>query len=1096
MFQKFRKPLSILALCLILMWAAIYASFQTNTVRHWALAKILAYVEDKTHAKVTIDHIELIFPLSLRIHHVNISFDEQPALLIGQLDLSILSPGLLKKQVTIQSIDAKDLFVGSSLLSNKNFSSNNENTTFPFAFNIKHLTLDNLKIDPKIATSFPVSPDISNLLNQSSFHLSGHIAFNESISSLKGHLKIIATSENNRYSPIQWTLITKNDQLSTALQIDRIPFQHLISSQKFESFVTISAEASGHTSTWINFLKGSPSVDSIDGHFDLTTKYAEIPVHLTTRYSLKSISDISLSDLILKIRNMTLNGEVSLKESQITTRLESNRLMIQDHEFNQIIANLEGNFGRDEVTAEIHVSSQYDAIPFMAQTQLNWNLSNLVHLDQLEINLLGSLLQGQIAINTSDSLFEGYLEGHQLQWEDFKTKELIISLHNKQSSLSLSALAKGFDSQNISANELLIDTQVNFLKEKWPCLLRAKIQDEIDFEAEGSWLFNSDTFTAQIDTASGHLKGPIFQLRQPLLLSYQKERTEISSLHLLIGEGELKGQIDLDHQNILLHCEATGIPSDIIQALMTDMPISGDVDFIADMKGPLDKPDLSIQAHIHDTKIQDPYFAKIPSTEADVKLTIADNELSFNGEVTGIGKNPVIANGKIPITFSLYPASVHLNRQLPVSFNLNAKGELTSFLHLFLSNTTNLTGETKIALGITGTLDAPNVTGQIDLINGSYEVLPTGLIYRNIQAHLEGDGSQLTLKSFSAIDDKNGNITATGLINLDATQFFPFEVQVNPTSISILDSDFSKISASGPLKLTGDLHGGKLAGSMQINQAIIDIGEETPTSVKSVDVTYINVPEGYKAPEYGKSSDNSWPLELDIRVNNSGGILIRGNNLKSEWKGDFIVGGTIQDILLNGDLRIVDGSFDLRGRVFNINQGNIHFAGPISKKTTLYIVASREIDTITAEIIVKGSTQNPVFSFRSNPPLSEREVLSYILFNRSTSDITPDQGLQLKQSFMELSAASGASDDFLTRMRNNIGLDRLDFSGGDNESDEFSLQLGKYISKGVLVGINKGLNAGPNRVTIEAELRKNLKAQAEVGDDGQGKLLLKWKKNY
>ena len=75
------------------------------------------------------------------------------------------------------------------------------------------------------------------------------------------------------------------------------------------------------------------------------------------------------------------------------------------------------------------------------------------------------------------------------------------------------------------------------------------------------------------------------------------------------------------------------------------------------------------------------------------------------------------------------------------------------------------------------------------------------------------------------------------------------------------------------------------------------------------------------------------------------------------------------------------------------------------------------------------------------------------------SDITTDQGDQLNQSFMTLNSIESeqsGSKDLLSRIRNNMGLDRLDFasSGGDN----FALQFGKYISEGVFISINKNIN--------------------------------------
>ena len=158
-----------------------------------------------------------------------------------------------------------------------------------------------------------------------------------------------------------------------------------------------------------------------------------------------------------------------------------------------------------------------------------------------------------------------------------------------------------------------------------------------------------------------------------------------------------------------------------------------------------------------------------------------------------------------------------------------------------------------------------------------------------------------------------------------------------------------------------------------------------------------------------------------------------------------------------------------------------------------YRVASREIDRIQADIIVKGPANKLGISFRSNPPFSQREVLSYILFNRGISDITSNQGDLLSQSFIELNSGEQTQTDFLSRLRSNIGIDRLDLTASDGESKDMALQIGKYISEKVFVSMNTSLtDATSNRVAIEAKLPKNLKAQAEVGlTDAQGKILLK-----
>lgn len=82
----------------------------------------------------------------------------------------------------------------------------------------------------------------------------------------------------------------------------------------------------------------------------------------------------------------------------------------------------------------------------------------------------------------------------------------------------------------------------------------------------------------------------------------------------------------------------------------------------------------------------------------------------------------------------------------------------------------------------------------------------------------------------------------------------------------------------------------------------------------------------------------------------------------------------------------------------------------------------------------------------------------------------------------------------LTRIRNGIGIDRIDISRDDNGGA--NIQVGKYISRGILVSVNKSVTSETNRVAIEARVMKNVKVQAEVGDDSEAELMLKWKHDY
>jgi translocation and assembly module TamB len=339
------------------------------------------------------------------------------------------------------------------------------------------------------------------------------------------------------------------------------------------------------------------------------------------------------------------------------------------------------------------------------------------------------------------------------------------------------------------------------------------------------------------------------------------------------------------------------------------------------------------------------------------------------------------------------------------------------------------------------------------------------------------------------------------VVHLDASKQFPFEFQIHPSRIFILDSDYVDISASGKLNLSGTTKKSKLQGELTVDQASVHLEEALPRQIKNIEIKYFNIAQNHSLPQYVEKHEANSPVELEVKLHTLQNIRIEGNHLKSEWKGSLAVTGTPENPQLNGDLRIAQGEYDFNGKVFTLTQGNIHFAGAPDKKTSLYIVASKDIDRIKAEIIVKGPANKPAISFRSNPPLSQREVLSYILFNRGISDITPDQGDQLSQSFISLNSNDQTknSDDFLSRLRNNIGIDRLDFIANDNkENRDFGLQVGKHLTENVTVSVNQSVTSLSPIIAVEAQLRKNIKAQAEAGvaEDAPIRMSIKWKKDY
>lgn len=265
--------------------------------------------------------------------------------------------------------------------------------------------------------------------------------------------------------------------------------------------------------------------------------------------------------------------------------------------------------------------------------------------------------------------------------------------------------------------------------------------------------------------------------------------------------------------------------------------------------------------------------------------------------------------------------------------------------------------------------------------------------------------------------------------------------------------------------------------------------------MKEIEISYINQPDHEEPPTQLMASREIFPITLDIRVHAPKGIYLTGNDLITEWRGEASIKGPISSPQLFGQTETIKGELSINGKKFDFTQGNITFNGNYSDKATLYVIAAHEIEDTAAEIVLKGPVNNPRISFRSNPPLTQPEILSLILFNKQLPEITSHQGAELNQTFSTLNSSN--EPDILSKLRKTIGIDRLEFSQSDNNGqNEITLQIGKYVTPGILVLVNKSMTSDAKSLVISANLIKSFKLQAEIDEGANGHLLLKWKHDY
>lgn len=613
-------------------------------------------------------------------------------------------------------------------------------------------------------------------------------------------------------------------------------------------------------------------------------------------------------------------------------------------------------------------------------------------------------------------------------------------------------------------------------------------------EFKGTAQVSADAQVIEATAFSGIWKGHQMTLIDPFTLEHQHSDFKLTPLFMTLDSGTVYTTIDYIQDNVHIAARLVDLPIILLPVFEVDFPAQATFNGNFFLFGPIDHLGGQAQLELPKILVKSNSLATIPPLEGKINANLFDDNLELTGFFSGISSTPITLEASIPLVLSLHPLSIEVYPDRPFSTKLNYDGPVGPITELITSETAPLKGDLALEVELVGSFANPQITGSGSFRNGSYESADLGVIFKNIKADFKGSGDHIDITHIAAGNDEDGFITGSGTLNTSLDKKFSFDFDLLLDDTKLVRIDWMKANASGNLKFFGDTSHATLSGDLKTNALKVTIPEGKSANIKTVPVTYINQSLDEPGPTILTTIPINWPLDLDVKIEAQRGS-VSGDNFNTTWGGDVHAKGTLQDPLLDGKMRVLDGNYRFNGRPFEITQGTITFGGDPISNTNLYVVAEQDLGEITAEVVLRGMLDNPELSLRSKPALPQREVLSWILFGRGTSEINPIENKELTKSISELN--TGGSQNALSRLRNRIGIDLIDINRDiTGETDEMSIQVGKYISKGVLVSVNKGINNEANRVGIEAKISHNIKVEAEVGDNAEGHLFLKWKRDY
>lgn len=248
------------------------------------------------------------------------------------------------------------------------------------------------------------------------------------------------------------------------------------------------------------------------------------------------------------------------------------------------------------------------------------------------------------------------------------------------------------------------------------------------------------------------------------------------------------------------------------------------------------------------------------------------------------------------------------------------------------------------------------------------------------------------------------------------------------------------------------------------------------------------------------------PGLLDLRIVIPGRFVVEGFGLKSEWRADLHIGGTPVDPLVSGQLSAAKGSLDILGKNFKLARGAVTFGGGDVSNPLLDIMLTSQTPALTANISIVGTVRKMQLVLSSDPEMPRDEILAQILFGKSASELGRLENLRLAAAVAQLAGfgTGNGGGGVLDSARQALGVDVLRFNSsgadqqgqsGENMAAGSSVEMGKYLTEDIYVGVQQGTKQGSTAFVIQLELtpRANLEVRTEQQSTKGG---LTWKYNY
>jgi autotransporter translocation and assembly factor TamB len=414
-------------------------------------------------------------------------------------------------------------------------------------------------------------------------------------------------------------------------------------------------------------------------------------------------------------------------------------------------------------------------------------------------------------------------------------------------------------------------------------------------------------------------------------------------------------------------------------------------------------------------------------------------------------------------------------------------------------------------LHVTGTLQQPQVRGELLLRDGVLQLAATGERYHDIQAHLIFAGDRVTIERLQ-LASRSGPLQVTGWFEHANLALRQVDIAVSARNFTAMHTPAVEAAVSADITARGTLQEVTVTGKVTVPRARLRL-EQIPGSgpkvVQPWELTIAGVyGPGPKALGPGKgpaavptSDDLSLSfVRADIQVDMPRNVWLQGPGTAIELSGNMRVTKDLRaPFILSGSIETVRGYASYYGKRFTVESGHVTFTGTPELNPMLDVTVTQKVSDYLVSIHVTGHARQPTIAFSSVPELPQADIISLIVLGKTTDRLTKSEHNSLGDTAQQL-AGGVIAGELEKTLGKALGLDTVEISPGERIGGG-SFKVGRYVTQDLFLslGYDGGQDSGTSggtSVGLEYSLNRHLKVRGSSSDQGETAVDFLWRLDY